>query len=450
MSSDGLTSFLFSTPEMASVFSPQAQLRAMTRFEWALSSALEAIGLAEPGSAAVLEKFMGADFVDLALLLRAAKGAGNIAIPFVRQLTAAVKAHSESAAKSVHLGATSQDVLDTALVLQMREALHLLEEALTRLDAALLDQVRRYRNTVMLGRTWLQPGPPVTFGLKLAGILSALRRSRQRIREEEGRVLALQLGGAVGTLASLGSSGGSVSAKVAQLLDLAEPDLPWHAQRDSMAAIVQLLALVTGTLAKLGRDIALLMQSEVGEASEGGAEGHGGSSTMPHKHNPVACAALIAIHAKMPGFSATMLLAMQQEHERGLGLWQAEWDVVPEAFCLTSAAIRYATEVIEALKVDPDRMLANIDATQGLPLAEAVSGALALKIGRIEAHEVLRKAADRALREKRPLSDVLKEMPEVKTHVNDLEIDRLLDARNYLGSAQRFISRVLGGENADA
>ncbi len=449
MSPDGLTSFLFSTPDMANVFSPQAQLRAMTRFEWALSSALEANGLAEAGSAAALEKLLDADFVDLAPLLSDARDAGNIAIPFVRQLTAAVKAHSEIAARSVHLGATSQDVLDSALVLQMKEALHLLDGALTGLDAALMEKVRRYRGTLMLGRTWLQAGPPITLGLKLAGVLAALRRDRQRIRQEEERLLVLQFGGAVGTQASLGSSGGGVSAKVAQFLDLAELELPWHTQRDSLTAIVQLLALVTGTLAKLGRDLALLMQSEVGEVSEGGAEGHGGSSTMPHKHNPVGCAALIAIHAKMPGLSATMLHAMQQEHERGLGLWQAEWDAIPEALRLTSASVSYATEVIDGLKVDSDRMQANLDATHGLPLAEAVSGALASKIGRIEAHQVLHKAVDRAVTEKRLLLDVLKEMPEVKTHLNDVEIDGLLDARNYLGSAQRFISRVLGDDDAD-
>jgi len=333
--------------------------------------------------------------------------------------------------------------------LRMKEALHLLHDALTSLDAALVKQVKRYRNTVMLGRTWLQPGPPLTFGLKLAGVLAALRRDRQRVRQEEDRVLVLQFGGAVGTLASLGSSGGIVSAKVAQLLGLAEPELPWHAQRDRLAAIVQLLALVTGTLAKFGRDIALLMQSEIAEVSEGGTEGHGGSSTMPHKHNPVGCTALIAIHAKMPGLSATMQHAMQQEHERGLGLWQAEWDVIPEAFCLTSASISYATEVIEGLKVDSDRMRANLDATHGLPLAEAVSSALASKIGRTEAHDVLRKAVELAVMEKRPLSDVLKETPEVKAHLNEAEIDRLLDARNYLGSSQRFISGVLGEDDAD-
>ena len=169
---------------------------------------------------------------------------------------------------------------------------------------------------------------------------------------------------------------------------------------------------------------------------------------MPHKHNPVGCAALIAIHAKMPGLAATMLLAMQQEHERGLGLWQAEWDAVPEAFRLTSASISYATEVIEGLKVDASRMQANLDVTHGLPLAEAVSSALASKIGRSKAHEVLHKAANLAKAKKLPLSNVLKEMSEVKTHLNDAEIDGLVDVRNYLGSAQRFISRVVGDDDA--
>jgi 3-carboxy-cis,cis-muconate cycloisomerase len=444
MVNEGMNSFLFSTPEMTRVFSPAEQLRAMTRFEWALSRALESNGRAEAGSAAVLEQLLKADFVDMGALLLEAKDAGNVAIPFVRQLTAAVMARSESAARSVHLGATSQDVLDTALVLQMQEGLNLLQAALARLDEALLDQVRRHRDTVMLGRTWLQPGPPTTFGLKLAGILVALRRDRARIRAEANRVLVMQFGGAVGTLASLGTAGGAISAELARLLDLAEPELPWHTQRDNLVAMLQVLAILTGTLAKFGRDVALLMQAEVSEVSEGAREGRGGSSTMPHKHNPLAGAALIAIHAKMPGLAATMLQAMPQEHERGPGLWQAEWDTVPEAFRLASASVAYAIEMAKGMKVDAARMQANMDATLGLPLSEAVSVALAPKMGRVAAHDLLRRAADRALTEKRRLSDVLKQMPEVKAHLSDPQIDELLDARNYLGSAQRFIARVVG------
>jgi 3-carboxy-cis,cis-muconate cycloisomerase len=448
MSNDGMNSFLFSTPEMSHVFSPAEQVRAMTRFEWALSCALESNERAEVGSGAVLEQLLSADFVAIDALKREARDAGNVTIPFVKHLTAAVMKQSEAAARSVHLGATSQDVLDTAMVLQMREALNLLEAALARLEEALQGQVTKHRDTVMQGRTWLQPGPPTTLGLKFAGTLAALRRARERVHAEADRALVLQFGGAVGTLASLGAAGGAISANLARILDLAEPTLPWHAQRDAFAGMVQVLALLTGTLAKFGRDVALLMQAEVGEVSEGGREGRGGSSMMPHKHNPVASAALIAIHAKMPGLAATMLHAMPQEHERGLGLWQSEWDTVPEAFRLASASVDYAIDVVEGLKVDPERMRANMAATLGLPLAEAVSAALAPKVGRIVAHSLLRSAADQVVMENCRLSDVLKQMPEVKAHLSDAEIDTLLNVRNYLGSAQRFIARVVGDEDA--
>ena len=318
-----------------------------------------------------------------------------------------------------------------------------------RLDSALLEQVRKHKDAVMQGRTWLQSGPPTTLGLKLAGILAALRRDRDRMSAEAVRTLVLQFGGAVGTLASLGSVGGSVSTGLARNLDLAEPSLPWHTHRDNLTAMVQVLAILTGTLSKFGRDVALLMQAEVGEVSEAIEEGRGGSSTMPHKHNPVASAALIAIHAKMPGLVVTMLNAMPQEHERGLGLWQAEWDTVPEAFRLASASVAYAIELTEGLQVDAKRMQANLDAGLGLPLAEAVSVALASKIGRIEAHDLLRKAADQAMKERRHLSEVLKQMAAVKKHLNNAEIDVLLDARNYLGSSQMFIRRLIGDHDAD-
>jgi len=448
MSSDGINSFLFSTPEMTRVFSCAGQLQAMTRFEWALSCALESNGRAEAGSGAVLEQFLSEGVMDVELLIHDAKDAGNIAIPFVRQLTAAVTAKSEAAARSIHLGATSQDVLDTALVLQMKEALELIEAGLSKLDAALLHQVLLHRKTLMQGRTWLQPGPPTTLGLKLAGTLAALRRDRDRIRAEADRALRLQFGGAVGTLASLGTSGRAISANLARLLDLAEPDVPWHTQRDGLVSMVQVLGVLTGTLAKFGRDIALLMQAEVGEVSEGGVEGRGGSSTMPHKHNPVGCAALLAIHTRMPGLTSNMLQAMPQEHERGLGLWQAEWDTVPEAFRLASASIGYATELAEGLKVDSERMEANLKSSLGLPLAEAVSTRLAPMLGRIAAHDLLRSAANRALTEKRQLSEVLKEIPDVTSHLSHEEIDKLLDARNYLGMAQQFIARVVEDEGA--
>jgi len=308
--------------------------------------------------------------------------------------------------------------------------------------------VAAHRETLLTGRTWLQPGPPTTLGLKLAGTLAALRRHRERLSAAVERALVLQLGGAVGTLAALGTDGEVISAEVARILDLPEPELPWHTQRDRFVEIVQLLAALTGSLAKFARDIALLMQTEVSEASEGG-DHRGGSSTMPHKHNPVACAGVLAIHTRMPGLVATMLYAMPQEHERGLGLWQAEWETVPEAFRLTAAALTYSIQIAAGLKVDSVRMQRNFDALHGLTLSEAISAALAPKMGRSAAHELLRLATRRAADENRYLGEVLKELPELTAHLTTGEIDRFMDPRAYLGSTYRFIARVLGEANAD-
>lgn len=448
--SNELNSFLFSTPEMSRVFSAESQLRAMIRFEWALTSALEKCGLAEVGSGAVLESLLEADFIDINSLSREATQSGNIAIPFVKQLASAVNARSEHAARALHIGATSQDVLDTALVLQSRAALVLIEDAIERVDRALVHQIKQHAHTVLLGRTWLQAGPPTTLGLKLAGTLAAMRRDHIRIRSSAKRLLVLQFGGAVGTRAALGDAGAEIGAELARMLELEEPEIPWHTQRDNLAEIVQVLALLTGTLAKFAKDIALLMQSEVGEVSEGSDPERGGSSTMPHKHNPVACAAVLAAHATMPALAATMLTAMPQEHERGLGLWQAEWETVPEAFRRAAAALAYAAEIAESLEVDSARMQTNLDASLGLPMAEAVSVALAQKIGKSKAHGAIKEAADRALREKKHLSEVLKQHSEVTAHLSNVEIDRLLDPQRYLGSAQRFIERVLGDADANS
>jgi len=446
--SDGLNSFLFSTPEMTQVFSPQEQLRAMMQFEWALTCALETKGLAEPGSGSRMLPLLDASFIDRATLAREAEQAGNIAIPFIRQLTNTVKVLDEPASRAIHLGATSQDLLDTALVLEMRDGLRLLNDAVDRLDAALVQQAKAHRNTILSGRTWLQPGPPTTLGLKLAGTLTALRRHRDRIRSAAQRALALQFGGAVGTLAALGAAGPAIAAELARRLDLREPEIPWHTQRDSLVEMVGALANLTGSLAKFARDVALLMQPELGETSEATSEDRGSSSTMPQKHNPVACAAVIAAHARMPGLVATMLNAMPQEHERGFGLWQAEWETVPEAFRLAASALAHLIEIAEGLAVDGVRMRANLDARLGLPLAEAVYAALVPKLGRSAAHELLRQASSRAAEEKRHLGDILKQLPEVTAQLDATAIDRLLDPLAYLGSADQFMARVLGEEHA--
>jgi 3-carboxy-cis,cis-muconate cycloisomerase len=360
-----------------------------------------------------------------------------------------VKGQDEAAARAIHLGATSQDVLDTALVLQMRDALALIVAAIERMEYALAGQVRAHADTLMTGRTWLQPGPPTTLGLKLAGTLVALRRHRARIHQSAERALVIQFGGAVGTLAALGPAGAAVSAELARILDLKEPILPWHTQRDNVVEVAQVLALLTGTLGKLARDIALLMQAEVGEVSEPLRAGRGGSSTMPHKRNPVACAAVLAAAARLPGLLSTMLTAMPQEHERGLGLWQAEWETLPEIFRLSAAALERSIEIAEGLTVDAARMQENFDATLRMPLSEAVVAALAPKIGRSAAHGILERAILQASSGNHPLANILKSLPEVTVHLSDAEIDRLLEPGEYLGSARRFIERALGESDAD-
>jgi 3-carboxy-cis,cis-muconate cycloisomerase len=447
MSMESISS-LFSTSAMTQTFSLVCQLQAMTQFEWALSVALEKRGLADQGSAAALETLLDARFVDSAALLEGARQSGNIAIPFVRQLTAAVTARNVAAARTVHLGATSQDVLDTALVLQLREAIDQIRISLAALDLALTAQVRAHAETVMMGRTWLQPAPPITVGLKFAGTLAALRRHKARLDAAAERILVLQFGGAVGTLAVLGDNAESVARELALVLGLREPDIPWHAHRDNLVEAAQVLALITGTLAKFARDISLLMQAEVGEVSEQVIEGRGGSSTIPHKHNPVACAAVIAAATRVPGLIATLLTAMPQEHERGLGLWPAEWETLPEVFRLTAAALDRAIEIAQGLEVHPERMRANFEAVLGLPLTEAVSAALTTKVGREAAHAIVRKAADLAQSRSLQLVDALRATPEITEHLSEAELLRLTDSANYVGSAQRFISRVLGDSDA--
>jgi 3-carboxy-cis,cis-muconate cycloisomerase len=442
------TAFLFSTSEMTDTFSLSRQLSSMMRFEWALSCALEKQGIAEAGSGTVLESLIDAEFIAVEALERDALEAGNIAIPFVQQLTARVKIAKESAARTIHLGATSQDVLDTALVLQMKKALRLVLDAIDRLDIALAKQIHIHAETVMTGRTWLQPGPPTTLGLKLAGTLAALRRHRTRIQAAASRALVLQFGGAVGTLAALGTVGAEVSLELGRILELQEPELPWHTQRDNLVEIAQVLALLVGTLGKFAKDIALLAQAEVGEAAEPTREGRAGSSTMPQKQNPLACAMVLAAAARVPGLVSTMLVAMPQEHERGLGLWQAEWETLPEIFRLAAAALARSIEIADGLEVNVARMASNLDEMLGLPQSEAISAALSPKVGRAAAHEILRKATLQSKERKQHLSRVLETVPEVTAHLTHMEIDRLLRPRGYLGSAQRFIKRVLGDSDA--
>ncbi len=300
----------------------------------------------------------------------------------------------------------------------------------------------------MAGRTWLQHATPVTLGMKIAGWLGAVTRHRQRLAELRPRLLCLQFGGASGSLAALGEQAWPVSEALAGELGLNLPDQPWHTQRDRLVEFASLLGLIVGSLGKLGRDLALLMQTDVGEVFEPAAPGKGGSSTMPHKRNPVGCAVMIAAATRAPGLVATMLSALPQEHERSLGLWHAEWETLPELCCLVSGALSQALIAVPALEVDGERLRGNLELTRGLVLAEAISIALAQRVGREKAHELVEQCCKQVVAEGRHLRGVLRDSPEVSSRFNDAELDRLLDPANYLGQARRWVERAVAEHHA--
>ncbi|MEO6021538.1 MAG: 3-carboxy-cis,cis-muconate cycloisomerase [Burkholderiales bacterium] len=442
-SGSSLLDQLFSTPAMNELFSDPSRVQAMLDFEAALAKAAAAVGVIPATAAQSIATKCDSRLIDFAALGRDAAPAGNIAIPLVKQLTGLVAKDDEEAAKFVHWGATSQDVIDTGLVLQLRDALSFLEADLQRLSSALVVLVKQHRGTLMVGRTWLQHALPITFGLKAAGWLDAITRQRERLREMKPRVLALQFGGAAGTLASLSGQGSDVATALATVLKLGQPNLPWHGHRDRVAEVATHLALLVGALGKIARDISLSMQTEIGELAEPTAPGRGGSSTLPHKRNPIGCAVVLSAAARVPGLLSTMLSAMPQEHERGLGGWHAEWQTLPEIVRLTAGALHHMTEIVSGLEVDAARMKINLDATRGLIMAEAVTMALGQRIGRLAAHHLIEQACHRAQADDKPLREVLVHDATLSAHLSLQDLERLMDPAGYLGEAEKFIQRVL-------
>ncbi|HEY8325515.1 MAG: 3-carboxy-cis,cis-muconate cycloisomerase [Ktedonobacterales bacterium] len=439
----GLLDLLFSTEEMRLVFSDHGRLQGMLDFERALARVEGRLGVIPAQAAEVIARPRPPEAFDLAALASEAEQAGNLAIPLIRALTALVAREDAEAARYVHWGATSQDVIDTGLMLQMRAGLELIDDDLARLATALARLAQTYRATPMAGRTWLQQAAPITFGLKAAGWLSAVKRDQRRLRELRGRALAAQVGGAVGSLAAFGAQGLAVADAVAEELGLQAPDIPWHAQRDRIAEVATTLGLLVGTLGKLARDLALLAQSEVAEAREAGGPQRGGSSTMPQKRNPVGAAVALAAAQRVPALVATLLAAMPQEHERGLGGWQAEWETLPDIFLLAAGALRRMREAMEGLEVDTERMRANLDVTHGAIYAEAVSLALAQHVGRERAHALIREAVQRATRRGRHLRETLAADKAVTAHLAPAELDALFDPQRAIGLAEQLVQRAL-------
>jgi 3-carboxy-cis,cis-muconate cycloisomerase len=433
---------LATTEVLSEIFSDGSVVQAMLEFEIALARVEARLGVIPTSAAKAIAKASAGDF-DSEALAKATLRAGTPGIPFSKALTDVVRVSDAKAAGFVHWGATSQDVADTALMLLLKSAKPVIESDLLRVESALQKLAEDHSDTVMLGRTLLQPAPPVTFGLKAAGWLTAIRRGRKRFTVDMDEALLLQFGGASGTLAALGDKGAEVARRVAEELGLKCPDAPWHAHRDQLAAAVCACGVLTGSLAKMAKDVSLMMQGEVREMAEAGGNGRGGSSTMPQKQNPIGCAVVLAAATRVPGLVSAFLSGMVQEHERAVGGWQAEWATISNVVQATGVAAESAAEITEGLTVDAARMRDNLDDTLGTVLAEKVMIFLGRKIGRDKAHHVLEEATRKAITEKQPLARVLAGMPEVTKHMDASALEKLAAPGDYLGSAEIFLRQQL-------
>jgi 3-carboxy-cis,cis-muconate cycloisomerase len=434
---------MLSSAAMRAICDDVACLQHMLDFEAALARAEAAAGIIPVRAAGPIAEACKAQAFDLTALAEAATKSGNLAIPLVKALTAAVAKADAKAARYVHWGATSQDVIDTAGMLTLRAAIDALLADLDRAIAGFAKQAKQHRHTAMVGRTWLQHALPMPFGLKLAEYAAALNRSRARLRRLRQETLALQFGGAAGTLAALGEHGWRVAEKLAEELDLPLPEAPWHTHRDRFAEAASVMAIIAGTCGKIARDVSLMMQTDVGEAFERSGEGRGGSSTMPHKRNPVAAATALAAATMAPNLAATIFAAQVQDHERSAGPWHAEWPTLPSLLLVTSGGLAAIVDIAEGLEVDAIRMRANLDTTHGLIMAESVTFALAEKIGKSDAHHLVEAASKKAVAEKKTLREVLAADPRVAAQLDAKKLADLFEPMAYQGVSQALIDRLL-------
>jgi 3-carboxy-cis,cis-muconate cycloisomerase len=440
MTEPGLLSGIFSRGPVAGAVSDRAVLQAMLDVEIALAQALNAIGIMSSEAATEIAAAADASTFDLAAIGRAA---GEHGTPVPGILSALSDRLSDDAAAHLHQGATSQDVVDTAMMLVSQRALGSLLDDLARAARATAELAERHRTTLAAGRTLMQQALPLTFGLKGAHWLVGLDGAREELAEVRGRVLAVQLGGAVGTIAALGERGLEVGAGMAARLGLADPLLPWHTVRLRPARLSCALGAALGVMGKIARDVVLLAQTEVAEATEGASDGRGASSTMPHKRNPVGAVAVLACAQRAPGLVATILAAMIQEHERAAGAWQAEWEPLLELLRLAGSAAFTLAELLAGLDVDPDRMRADLGATGDLLMSESVATALTESLGRPAAQRLVGTAARASVRNGRTFREALLELPQVRDGLGPAGLDAALDPKNYLGVSEELISRAL-------
>ena len=431
---------LFTTPEMAELFSPRAMVAAMLRVEWALARALSRAEVIPTAAADAITAACRIELYDPDAIFADTTTAGSPVIPLVRVLTERV---DEQARDYVHWGATSQDIADTAMVLQMRAGLALLRRELHDVAHCAATLAERHRYTMMPGRTLLQHAAPITFGLKAARWLALTVRQMRALDALRADSLPLQFGGAVGTLASLGVAGIDVEAFLAEELALPQPYLPWHAERDRIGTVAATLGVAASAMSKIAGDVALHSQTEVGELSEEVMAGKGGSTAMPQKRNPVDAMSAIA-SARLAVALVPVLISGDQEHERALGAWQAEWVALPQLFRHTAGAVGHVRQLLGGLEVHHDRMLRNLQLAGGTLMAEALTVALAAHVGRVEAQQLVKAASERALRDGIMLKQAAIEHTRISDILSQDEISQALNPSRYVGSSNAFIDRALG------
>jgi 3-carboxy-cis,cis-muconate cycloisomerase len=430
---------LFSDHEINSLLSDRAYVRALVEVEIALARAEALVGIIPSAAAEQIAKAQ-ADKIDIAALARGASRSGFPIIALVEELR---KQAGAQAAQYVHWGATTQDIMDTACVLQARAAIQILHNRLRDVARHLCELAERHRSTVLAGRTHSQQALPITFGLKVAAWLAPLMRHGQRLNEISARLLVVQFGGAAGTLAALGDKGLAVAQALAGQLNLAVPEMPWHAQRDNFAEFAGWLSLVSGSLAKMAQDIILMAQTEVGELGESGEQGRGGSSTMPQKSNPITSELIVAAARMNASLLSAMHQALIQEHERATHGWQVEWLTLPQMMVLTGGALKHALYLAKNLQVDAPAMDSNVARANDVILAEAAVFALAKAMPRPRAEELVKRACAKALSENKPLIEAVETLAGQAVKKGEVDWQALAKSENYLGETQKMIDAVL-------
>jgi 3-carboxy-cis,cis-muconate cycloisomerase len=424
---------LFYDKQVNHLFSDTSTLHYLFQFEIALAQAQALQGIIPTAAAEAIESVCVVENIDMHQLILDVRLGANTPIPLVKQLTTHLKQQNTEGSKFIHFGATSQDVVDTATMLQVRDAVQIIHKNVAILCQQLVFLIENHRNTLMIGRSFMQQAKPITFGFKVATWLDGLLRSKQ-------------LGGAVGNLSSMPDKGFAVMQSMSDILNLKTPSVSWHTQRDRFVEIATSLGILVGTISKIAKDISLMMQTEIAEVFEPSGAGKGGSSTMPHKRNPVSCIAVLAVAQRMPPLVSTMLASMTQDHERATGAWHAEWEVLADIVKLSGGAVAQAVEMTNGLEVNTHQMLKNMDCTEGLIFAENVSLALSAKIGKAAAHHLVEAACKMCISTKKHLKLVLKADEIVAANLSTTALDACFDANNSLGLCQIFIDNVLKNE----